>query len=165
MDLERLRALAGIEEGASYAEPKANHKVKSGAGTSTTANGKDHGHPTGMDMKKLDASKKTGNSSADYEKKTGGDVVMSDNKMKQHTPKSHKSDDKSGQGEHAKKSFASSEAHGKGKDHGSEKNHMDRVNKTTTAIKEMAETIMESDDAEATLAALIRELQQAGLEL
>jgi hypothetical protein len=102
-----------------------------------------------MKMTKPGTSTKTGDQSAAYGKETGGKVVKGDNKMDQHMPKSKKSDDKSGQGEHAVKSFATSAAHAKGKD----------------KVRHMAEAILESGDVEGTLAALIRELQEAGVEL
>lgn len=140
MNLERLRSLAGITESNHYNEPKANHPVKSGAGTATTADGKDlkkmpemkHNHPK--------TSEKTGDKSANYSKEMGGKKVKEPHDMM------HKKG-------------------GKGKTDEPKANHKIKLGGKEVHVKEMASALVESGDVEGNLVALIQELQEQGLDL
>lgn len=78
MDLERLRVLAGINEAANYKEPKATHKVKSGAGSSSTGEGsKDLKHKPEMSWTDPKGAKsgKYNEPKANHAVKAGGKTV------------------------------------------------------------------------------------------
>lgn len=87
-------------------------------------------------------STKTGDHSANYNKEAGGKVVKNSNEMDQH----HK-------------------AGGKGHTDEPKANHKVKTGGKEVHVKEMAQAIAQSGDMEGTLAALIQELQEQGLEL
>ena len=147
-DLTRLKFLAGVplNEGEHlYSEPKADHEVKSGAGTDTTAHGKDHKDKPEMDWTHPKTSKNTGDKSGDGKKPGGhpdGKVVKDKNEM----------------GEHHKKG-------GKGHTDEPKANHQKKLGGKEVHVKEWAQAIVESGDVEGTMRDLLAALQEAGVEL